>query len=188
MNKEELIEILNKISYKVFDDKLNIVGVRNSFILDNKFSDDLYVWSNTVPFRKYTITTKPGKYWWQNFTRTEGVAILVENQYEDSWQLGLHNGKYEALVQTKPIFVYRDDNKDTSVDMKKTEKGIFGINIHRASANYILKTIERYSAGCQVFVNIKEFNEFIQICKDSKQKDFTYSLINQKIINKFKKQ
>lgn len=183
---EQLTKTLQGLKFKIFTDgTLNIIGVRENFILNNKFEDKLYVWSSTIPLQEFTITTKPGKFWWEQFTMSKGVAILTENQYLNSWMLGLHRGQYEALVQTKPVTVYRDNNKNTNVDMDKTEQGLFGINIHRASNKWISPFVEKWSAGCQVFTNPSEYRLFVQLCKDSKQKEFSYTLINNKLITKF---
>lgn len=181
----QIIKALKFCKFKIFTDKsLNIVGVRENFEFTNKFEDKLYIWSANLPFTEFNITTKAGRFWWENFTKSLGVASLVENQYLDAWMLGLHRGKYEALVQVKDVVVYRDNNKDKILDTGKTEKGLFGINIHRASNTWISPFVDKWSAGCQVFNNPKEYAKFMQICKDSGQKFFSYTLINQKIINK----
>lgn len=183
---EQLTKTLKGLKFQIFNDgKLNIVGVREDFTLTNNFEDKLYVWSSTIPLQEFTITTTPGKFWWEQFTRKEGVAILTENQYINSHQLGFHRGKYEALVQVRPVTVYRDDNKNTTLDMKKTETGLFGINIHRASSKFISLFIGEFSAGCQVFSSPKEYNSFIALCKSTKQINFSYTLLNNKLITKF---
>lgn len=64
----------------------------------------------------------------------KGTAILAPGQYQSSHKIGLHRGKYKALVQHRPVTVYRDNNKDSKYDLEPTKKdtGIFGINIHKA--------------------------------------------------------
>lgn len=51
------------------------------------------------------------------------------------YSLGLHQGKYKALVQFMPITVIRVFDKDNYLDFTsgKEGTGIFGINIHRAN-------------------------------------------------------
>ena len=64
---------------------------------------------------------------------------------------------------------------------------MFGINIHRAASDKTSPVVEDWSAGCQVFANFKDFNEFmnnfvdIQISKGEKI-PFTYTLINEEIL------
>ena len=62
-----------------------------------------------------------------------------------------------------------------------TEKGYFGINIHRASQGE-RETVDGYSAGCQVIQNSDEYDVFIEICKKSEKywgNSFSYTLLTQ---------
>ena len=115
----------------------------------------------------------------------KGTAILVPGQYRGCWQIGLHNGKYEALVQKKPVSVYRDGNKDLIYDLdpKKIDKGVFGINIHRSNPYGESATVDNWSAGCQVFASSKDFKEFMELCGKQKAmygNSFTYTLLDEK--------
>jgi len=55
-----------------------------------------------------------------------------EDQYLNCFKLGLHKGKYKALVQAKPLTVIRNYNRDSVLNYNsgKEEPGMFGINIH----------------------------------------------------------
>ena len=172
---------------------LNIVGIRsnNNNKVTNQYDDILVVDYNTGNGHKrvcYTITTEPGKYYMQNFDNPKGTAILVPGQYRGCWQIGLHRGKYKALCQKKEVKVYRDGNKNMTYDMtsESINKGIFGINIHRSNEAWTRKTIDRYSAGCQVFNNHIEFNAFMRLCEEQRKlygNSFTYTLINEEDMN-----
>ena len=92
----------------------------------------------------------------------------------------MHKGKYEALVQCKPVTVYRDKDRDEIAEETAiTDTGMFGINIHRAMPKGITKFIDDWSAGCQVLNNIEEFKDFMTKCKKSKLKKFTYTLLKE---------
>ena len=167
---------------------LNIIGVRsNNNKVTDKYDDILVVDYNTDNCHKrvcYTITTEPGKYYMQNLCNPKGAAILVPGQYRGCWQIGLHRGKYKALCQCKSVKVYRDNNKDMIYNMtpKSIDKGIFGINIHRSNKTCICDTIDKYSAGCQVFNDPVEFNAFMRLCETQRKlygNTFTYTLINE---------
>ena len=167
---------------------LNIIGVRsNNNKVTDKYDDILVVDYNTDNCHKrvcYTITTEPGKYYMQNLCNPKGAAILVPGQYRGCWQIGLHHGKYKALCQRKAVKVYRDNNKDMIYNMtpKSIDKGIFGINIHRSNKTCICDTIDKYSAGCQVFNDPVEFNAFMRLCEAQRKlygNTFTYTLINE---------
>ena len=167
---------------------LNIIGVRsNNNKVTDKYDDILVVDYNTDNGHKrvcYTITTEPGKYYMQNLCNPKGAAILVPGQYRGCWQIGLRHGKYKALCQRKAVKVYRDNNKDMIYNMtpKSIDKGIFGINIHRSNKTCICDTIDKYSAGCQVFNDPVEFNAFMRLCETQRKlygNTFTYTLINE---------
>ena len=172
---------------------LNIVGIRsnNNNKVTNQYDDILIVDYNTGNGHKrvcYTITTEPGKYYMQNLGNPKGTAILVPGQYRGCWQIGLHRGKYKALCQKKEVKVYRDGNKNMTYDMtsESINKGIFGINIHRSNEAWTRKTIDKYSAGCQVFNNHIEFNSFMRLCEEQRKlygNSFTYTLINEDDMN-----
>ena len=172
--------VLEKKKYRYFEDELNIIGVRNTDN-PNMFDDILYlIYKDSIS--KYTISTDPGFKSLIKPLTSKGCAILVPNQYIDCWSLGLHKGKYEALVQVKPVTVYRDNNKDKILDLKNPETGLFGINIHRANPDMPSTYVEDWSAGCQVFKDPQEYKTFIQLCKlhQTFDKLFTYTLLEHK--------
>ena len=168
------------------DYNLNLVGVRNKQAKPNKFDDSLFVvfkidgkWTEL----KFPITTDPGFYYLENPMRVEGAAILVAGQYRGVWILDLHRGRYKALCQRNgKVKVYRDNNLDRTHDHDEAsiQEGYFGINIHRASSNREHEDVNKYSAGCQVFADHKDFDLFIKLCEISASKfgnSFTYTLI-----------
>jgi hypothetical protein len=180
--------------YKWFENgdyNLNIVGVRNGETgneVTNKFDDFVtlsYKVNEEWNYHCFDATTDPGKHWVENIMREEGVAILKENQYRGSHKIGLHQGKYEALRQQKPVQVYRDNDLDGNYDLleENIQEGIFGINIHRATKWEGKKStqIDKWSAGCQVIAANDDFRLFMEVCnkaKDTWSNSFTYTLIN----------
>ncbi len=185
--------------YKFFDTpdrklNLNIIGVRRDNQGTNTFDDFLlviYREEELMVNNLHSITTDPGKYWLLNPTNPKGTAILVPGQYRGAWQLGKHQGKYEALVQRKPVKVYRDNNKDDVIDYNSMttmiNEGYFGINIHRSNPYDESYAINKWSAGCQVFKKVEDYNSFIETCKESAKiygNSFTYTLIEEKDLRK----
>lgn len=167
---------------KGFD--LNIVGVRNSATgqtVTNVFDDHItvsYKENGEWKFGIWPATTDPGKKGVMEYHNAAGVARLVEGQYRGSHTLGLHQGKYEALKQQKPVKVYRDADRDMAYDEDKIAEGIFGINIHKAGADSTY--VENWSEGCQVFKKAADFESFMAICRKAAAihgKSFTYTLI-----------
>ena len=166
------------------DYDLNIVGVRNSATgqkVTNAFDDCItvsYKLGGEWKSHCWMATTDPGKKGVMEYHNAAGVARLVEGQYRGSHTLGLHQGKYEALKQQKPVKVYRDADKDMEYDENKIQEGIFGINIHKAGADSTY--VENWSEGCQVFKKAAEFEDFMALCRKAAGihgKSFTYTLI-----------
>jgi len=198
--REQIEETLTGKGYKYFtSDKgydVNIVGIRNSDThgeVTNKFDDTLTISYKDSDgkwiYNEYKATTDPGSHWEKNLLNKDGVAILKSGQYRGSHKIGLHQGKYEALRQQKPVKVYRDNNKDGKYDMieENVHEGIFGINIHKAGKFVNGSTqIDKWSAGCQVFSKESDFNEFMEICRKARDiwgNSFTYTLIESKDIS-----
>ena len=191
-SKEKIETTVKKKGYKWFDDKdlhLNIVGVRNSDTgtkVTNAFDDKItlsYKKNGTWIYKEWMNTTDPGTKGVKEYHNAAGVARLVPGQYIDSHFLGLHQGKYEALKQQKPVKVYRDANRDMNYDENKIQEGVFGINIHKAGADSTY--VENWSEGCQVFKRAAEFEEFMAIVRESNKagfKSFTYTLLESKDI------
>lgn len=186
-------ELFKKKGYAFFtkgEYNLNIIGVRSENLnkITNKFDDYLVLIYNTRckgHICIYPITTEPGIYYMNKPMNPKGSAILVPGQYRGCWKIGKHKGKYDALVQCKPIKVYRDNIRNQVYDLspEKIDEGLFGINIHKSSDYRSPKYVDQFSAGCQVFQNVGDFNKFIALCK--KQRDnfgnsFTYTLLNER--------
>ena len=183
--------------YKWFEDKsnkgydVNIVGIRNSETsneVTNHFDDTLtisYKVDGEWKFHSWPATTDPGQYWIENPISKDGTAILVPGQYRGSHMIGLHQGKYEALRQQRPVKVYRDNDKDLEYDTDEDtiKEGIYGINIHRSNPYDQSYYVNKWSAGCQVFKKVADFHEFMDICRKAKDiwgNSFSYTLIESK--------
>ena len=190
-----LINKLKEMNYQVFETpyKLNIVGVRANSTTPNKFDDKIYVFfkndSNNWEGYGYPATTDTGTYWLKNPMSSGGSALLKEGQYIDAYKRGLHKGQYPALVQSKPITIYRDYNRDAILDFNngKETTGLYGINIHRASAYSPSEQVDKWSAGCQVFQSPTDFQHFINLVGKAEAKNgnsFTYTLIDERALNR----
>lgn len=191
----EIIDVMKSKGYTVYDNPagfdLNIVGVRSAGQSANKFDDTAIVFYKQHDewiYNFFNITTDPGLYWLLNPMTDLGTAILKEGQYKGAWKLGLHRGKYQALVQRKPVTVIRDYNKDGKIDYDSgvEETGLFGINIHRSSAFGESIQVDKWSAGCQVFSDIFQYNMFISLCKVGRTNfgnSFTYTLLHERDFN-----
>lgn len=174
---EELKAEYQKLGYKWFD--FQIVGVRSKADAPDKFDDLIgLIEGNTITW--FTGTTNPGVHWLKNLLNPKGAALLKPNQYVNTWKLDLHQGKYLALCQRKNVVVYRDGDKDDfAEETATTETGLFGINIHRANPSAISSIIDKWSAGCQVLNDPKNFEYLIKRCQASGLKEFSYTLLKE---------
>jgi hypothetical protein len=171
--------------------ELNIVGIRADSTQPNLFDDSINVYYKTQEgnrqLHQFPATTDPGTYWLENPLNPQGTAILKAGQYLGSHAIGMHRGKYEALVQVRPVTVLRDYDRKAILDFLngKEDNGLFGINIHHALAEGTTKYVDKFSAGCQVFANIADFNLFMQLCYRHRQlygNTFSYTLIDERAL------
>ena len=189
---EQIINAIKNKGYQWYDEdyKLNIVGVRNSStnnIVTDKFDDIItltYKEGSQVKFYQWAITTDPGLHYVRNFfPGATATGRMVPSQYINAYSVGIHRGKYEALIQQKPIKAFRDANKNDVYDEDNISQGLFFMNIHKAfaAATGVATTINDTSAGCQVFASTQDFLNFMKIVNDSKNilksNAFTYTLL-----------
>ena len=199
--REQIQITVEDKGYKYFHDNLdkgydvNIIGVRNSKTkgrVTNAFDDCMtisYKVEGEWKFHCFPCTTDPGTHWVENILNEKGVAILKPDQYRGSHKLRLHQGKYLALGQKKEVTVYRDNNRDGNYDLdeSKTDTGLFGINIHRATSRAGGKStrVDKWSAGCQVIADNDDWHEFLDICQSAREihgNSFSYTLLESKDI------
>ena len=196
--REKIKDTVEALGYKYFTGEeydINIIGVRNSETkgkVTNRFDDKLtvsYKADGEWQYHEFDCTTDPGTHWVENILNDKGVAILKPGQYRRSHKLRLHAGKYLALGQKENVTVYRDNNRDANYDLdeSKTDTGLFGINIHRASKYEGRKStqVDKWSAGCQVIAANDDWHEFLDICQAAREihgNSFSYTLIESKDI------
>ena len=179
-----VLDSFNRLNYQFNTEPfhLNIGGIRDTTRV-NKFNDIVFVAYNdgeSNQCKVFTATTDPGLFYLNSPMASMGTAILKEGQIIDAFKLGLHQGKYKALVQNVNFTVYRDNNRDSILDTNvKTETGMFGINLHHANANYESTQVDKWSAGCQVIANPDDFETLLMLADKSVAcgyKTFNYTL------------
>jgi hypothetical protein len=193
--REQIKAAVESKGYKWFnDDKnksydVNIVGIRNSSTgkkVTNVFDDTLTISykdeNGAWQFFAWAATTDPGKksmLEWKKMGIKGGCARLVPKQYRSTWKIDKHQGKYDALCQRAAnVDVYRDEDLDLEYDEAKVTNGMYGINIHKSGQDSTW--VENWSAGCQVFKRVKDFDEFMKICRKAAKIHgnlFSYTLL-----------
>jgi hypothetical protein len=198
--REQIKNAVESKGYKWFNDDsnksydVNIVGIRNSSTgkkVTNVFDDFITISfkdeNGTWQFYQWAATTDPGKksmLEWKKMGITGGCARLLAGQWRTTWIIDKHQGKYDALCQRlAKVKVYRDADLDLEYDEDKVTEGIYGINIHKSGQDSTW--VENWSAGCQVFKRVKDFDEFMKICKRATKihgNKFSYTLLESKDI------
>lgn len=190
----EIARIYDKYNYRFYTGpyNLNIFGIRKDNSIIGAFDDVIGIAYEDNKGQQVFLaqaTTDPGKFYAENPTNQKGVAILVPGQYRGAYTIGVHaknkpGSAHYALVQDRPVKVFRDRNKDNILDYdySTVEEGMFGINIHRASKHQVLDDIGKWSAGCQVFRSVYDFEDFLKIAERGSQEygnRFTYTLFTE---------
>jgi hypothetical protein len=173
-----IIKSAEKLGYNVDKrpNKLNIIGVRNSAATSQDKFDDLlayFIYDDNGNLKGKVVpgTTDPSTSFLKSPINIKGAAVLKSGQYKDAYQLGLHRGQYEALVQAKPVTVIRDDDRNAFINyFAPTQTGLYGINIHKSTRKNNQDIIGSDSAGCQVFRNIPDFMDMMTLAKISRKK------------------
>ena len=198
--REQIHKVMLEKEYKYFTNDnydVNIIGIRNSDTngkVTNKFDDIITIsykdengeWN----YHEYKCTTDPGDDWIENpWIEEIGCAVLKPGQYRGSHKIRLHGGKYTALGQKKPVTVYRDNNRNDKYEFDESscDTGVFGINIHRATAleGKTSTNVNKWSAGCQVIASNDDWHEFLEICQAAREiwgNSFTYTLLESRDI------
>lgn len=186
---DKVIAAYERNNYKLFvngDYNLNLFGIRSSDMTSNTFNDligVLYRKKNNWVLYKYGATTDPGLYYRENPMNIDGTAILAPGQYSGAFKIGYHKGKYKALVQNKPLLLYRDANRNNVLEyIGEPSWQMAGINLHRANANVTSKLVQKHSAGCIVVADPTDFNELLQLAETSARHyggTFTFTLFTE---------
>jgi hypothetical protein len=116
----------------------------------------------------WEATTEPGRY----YTLIQpldprGAARIAFGQYK-AWSVGTHMAGrpsgHEALVQTAPIRVFRDLNRDFERTGDQVFAGLFGVNQHWGF-DLPKSDIGRASAGCLVGRTKAGHRAFMALCR-----------------------
>lgn len=179
---EAIRKVLKEKNYRFFEHgtfNLNAVWIRSKNSKSNHFDDWLFLAykNHRNEWQTFLIpcTTDAGKHWLLNPMRKAGTAILCPSQVRGAHKLGTHRG-YKAMRQIKPIPHVRDRNMDSELDFSlyKNANGetdltlptvihnqVILANIHRAGANTVSRWVHKWSAGCMVIQNPKDFDFFM---------------------------
>lgn len=154
------------------------VWLRLTKTFDNKFSDVCVRFNRTIADMILPCSTKAGNFYVYNPITSGGItgtAVATEQQVLNSHKF-ITSGTWSSLWLGAPYFyqsgvieIYRDGNKNTTIDKNIKTKGLFGINFHRGGIGSI---VDNWSAGCLIVPDSRWF-EAIKIFKANQLTNFT---------------
>jgi hypothetical protein len=182
-------ELLNKVksldTFEYIPNNYWMIGVQSLEDETNVYDDKFYVYKGEKFIMTLTGTTNAGKNALTGYDKigVSGAAVWKTNMiYYDMYSPGKHKGKMDAWRQVKPIYYYRDADKDGKAEEQgKLYHGIIYVNFH--ANNYdrksmaIKKLIGGWSYGCQVSNDPDKYNKLMSMTKE--QKYITYCLLKE---------
>lgn len=155
-------------------DGMYAICVRSNEDTVDRFDDKLYLFraagGKPVFVMVANCTTHPGADVLRNYARKynpAGAPVMLSDQIVyRSHAYGLHQGKYAAYRQVKPIPYVRDRDGDLRAeDTGTVQRDIIMMNVHRASATRVSDRIVNWSAGCIVMNDPQAFKQFMDHMK-----------------------
>ncbi len=166
----QLLERVEKIGGRIPNKgKYLIIGVSSNEDAFNKFDDKFYVFDGPQFQMVTSGTTNAGRTALYHFDRynLSGAAVWRTNQFiEDCFKPGYHRGRMKALRQHRPIWFYRDNNKDQKTDEEgKLYYEIIYAHFHGVDYNFFNNTIRQningWSFACQVANRMYDYRQII---------------------------
>jgi len=184
IEKEEIISILSETNKEngIFKDAKEAINKMSKSSNDNQNTSPESLGDKITP---YQITTVPSlAYYGKKPMNPKGVGIKIPGDtlylLQES-SLGSGN-KYKMMVEGQPIKVGRYPIGVTKFETYKpsdiyTEN--CGMQIHRSSTKGVGICVGPWSAGCQVFADYQEWQDFISKAEKEKMNSnkFHYGLI-----------
>jgi hypothetical protein len=184
---KELLEKVEAIGgYIPNRGKYHIVGVQSQEDNFNMFDDKFYVYDGPTFIMWSTGTTNAGKTALLHFDdyNLRGAAVWKTNQFvKDCFKPGLHKQKMKALRANKPIYHYRDSNKNTKVEeVGKLYYANIWANMHGVDydpfSEIIKQNINGWSFACQVWNRMSDYRALIGATW-KRNKTVNYSLLKE---------
>lgn len=149
--------------------KYLIIGVQSNEDGFNLFDDKFYVFDGPEFKQVSSGTTNPGSTALKYYDKYNlpGAAVWKTNEfYSDLYYPGYHKGRMKALRQGKPIFFYRDKDKDERSEQHgQLYHDIIYANMHGVDydpySNIIKTKVNGWSFGCQVWNVMSDYRNMI---------------------------
>jgi len=184
-NKEILDRVKSLETFEYIPKDYWCVGIQSNEDTFNTFDDKFYLFKGEKFIRVMTGTTNAGKNALEGYDKIglSGAAVWkTDIIYYGLYSPGKHKGRMDAWRQVKPIYFYRDSNKDKKIDESGElfHKVIYA-NLH--TNNYdknsvtIRKLIGGWSYACQVINDQVKYRKTMEETKS--QKYITFALLKE---------
>lgn len=166
-------------------DVFNLFGIRFEENQKKDVFNDYIGFATDLAINWFPGTTDPGREATEK--KEGGAAHLCLGYHKNLWEIGMHPRtlteqnkafRHKAFVQASPCLIWRDKDRDGVKDAgDPVVRGIFGINLHRASIKGSA-LIGPYSYGCQVCQLPGSLDILLHNAEKSGLKLFSYMLLD----------
>lgn len=184
-DKQLLDRVKSLPTFKYIPQNYWLIGVQSQEDEFNVFDDKFYLFKGEKFILTSSGTTNAGADALMGYDKAGliGTAVWKTDMiYYDVFAPGKHKGKMNALRQVKPIYYYRDKDKDQKTEEQgELYHGIIGANFHTNSydpnSRAIKKLIGAWSYACQVCNEPDKYNQILELTYT--QKFTTYAIIKE---------
>jgi len=168
---KELLERVEEVGGTIPNrGKYLVIGVQSLEDYFNIFDDKFYVYDGSKFVMWSTGTTNAGKtvLFYFNQYNLSGAAVWKTNQFVlDCFKPGYHKGRMKALRANKPIYYYRDSDKDSKAEEQgKLYYANIWANMHGVDydpfSTAIKQNINGWSFACQVWNRMTDYRALIK--------------------------
>lgn len=185
-NDDEILQRVIAVGGHVQKGTYLLVGVQSNEDAFNKFDDKFYLYDGGKFVLVTSGTTNAGKTALKLFDKysLSGAAVWQTDKfYKGIFKRGFHKKKMRALRQVKPMYFFRDSDKDDQADQTGLlHNDIIYANFHGVSydpkSNLIKNDIGGWSFACQVCNNMKDYRKIMSLCWD-RNKPVDYCILKE---------
>ncbi|MDB0602373.1 hypothetical protein PL373_14725 [Tenacibaculum maritimum] len=166
--------------------KYLIIGVQSQEDAFNVFDDKFYVFDGPDFKQVSSGTTNAGRtalFFYDKYNLPGTAVWKTDMFYSDLFKRGYHKGKMRALRQQKPIYFYRDSDKDMFIEEQgELHNAIIYANMHGVDynpySNINKEFINGWSFACQVWNRMGDYRQMVNaVWKRNRSVD--YALIKE---------
>lgn len=186
-NDKQLLEKVESIGGVIPNKgKYLIIGVQSQEDAFNVFDDKFYVFDGPDFKQVSSGTTNAGRtamFFYDKYNLPGAAVWKTDMFYSNLFKRGYHKGRMRALRQQKPIYFYRDSDKDMLIEEQgQLHHNIIYANMHGVDynpySNITKEFINGWSFACQVWNRMGDYRQMVNaVWKRNRSVD--YALIKE---------